>query len=160
MVNGDLGVSPWTVITITADKVNGTIYAGGPVAAAAKADMTNAYNTALAQRPDTPLVGDLGGMTLTPGLYSFGAAATLGGTPTLNGGGDPNAVFIFQIGSTITTAANSAVVLTGGAHACHVTWLIGSSATLGAPRPSAAKCWQTIRSPPWRAPPSRDDFSR
>jgi len=90
--------------------------------------MITAYNTALAQGPDAPLAGDLGGMTLTPGLYSFGAAATLGSTLTLNGGGDPNAVFIFQIGSTITTAANSAVVLTGGAQACHVTWLIGSSA--------------------------------
>lgn len=132
VVNGDLGVSPGTAVTITADMVNGTIYAGGPVAAAAKADMATAYNTALAQSPDAPLVGDLGGMTLTPGLYSFGAAATLGGTLTLNGGGDPNAVFIFQIGSTLTTAANSAVVLTGGAQACHVTWLIGSSATLGA----------------------------
>jgi hypothetical protein len=132
MVNRNLGVSPGTAVTITPDMVNGTIYAGGPVAAAAKADMNTAYNAALAQGPDAPLAGDLGGMTLTPGLYSFGAAATLGGTLTLNGGGDPNAVFIFQIGSTITTAANSAVVLTGGAQACHVTWLIGSSATLGA----------------------------
>ena len=132
MVNGDLGVSPGTAVTITADMVAGTIYAGGPVAGAAKADRATAYNTALAQSPDAPLDGDLGGMTLRPGLYSFGAAATLGGTLTLDGDGDPNAVFIFQIGSTLTTAANSAVVLTGGAQACRVTWLIGSSATLGA----------------------------
>ena len=132
LVDGDLGVSPGTDVTITADMVTGTIHAGNSVAAAAKADMTTAYNTALAQSPDAPLEGDLGGRTLAPGLYSFGAAATLGGTLTLDGGGDPNAVFIFQIGSTMTTAANSAVVLTDGAQACRVTWLIGSSATLGA----------------------------
>ena len=132
LVDGDLGVSPGTAATITPDMVTGTIHAGDPVAAAAQADVANAYNTALAQGPDSPLAGDLGGMTLTPGLYSFGAAATLAGTLTLDGGGDPNAVFIFQIGSTITTAANSAVVLTGSAQACRVTWLIGSSATLGA----------------------------
>jgi type VI secretion system secreted protein VgrG len=131
-VNGDVGVHPGPAVTITQNMVNGAIHAGDSVAAAAKADLATAYDTALAQGPDAPLAGDLGGMTLTPGLYSFPAAATLGGTLTLNGGGDPTAVFIIQIGSTITTAANSAVVLTGGAQACHVTWLIGSSATLGA----------------------------
>jgi ice-binding like protein/putative surface cell wall-binding protein len=132
MVNGDLGVSPGTAATITPGMVNGTIHGGDPVAAAAQADLATAYNTALAQGPDAPLVGDLGGLTLGPGLYGFGAAATLATTLTLDGGGDPDAVFIFQIGSTITTAANSSVVLTGGAQACHVSWLIGSSATLGA----------------------------
>ena len=132
MVNGDVGVHPGTAVTITQNMVNGAIHAGDDVAKAAKADLATAYDTALSQGPDVPLAGDLGGMTLSPGLYSFGVAATLGGTLTLDGGGDPDAVFIIQIGSTITTAANSAVILTGGAQACRVTWLIGSSATLGA----------------------------
>lgn len=132
MVNGDLGVSPGTAATITPDMVSGTIHAGDPVAATAQAALASAYDSALAQGPDKPLVGDLGGLTLKPGLYSFGAEATLAGTLTLDADGDPNAVFIFQIGSTITTAASSAVVLTDGAQACRVSWLIGSSATLGA----------------------------
>ena len=78
---------------------------------------------------------DLGGLTLTPGVYCFSSSAQLTGTLTLDAQGNPNAVFIFKIGSTLTTASNSSVVVinTGGnsSIACNVFWQVGSSATLG-----------------------------
>jgi hypothetical protein len=78
------------------------------------------------------LPGDIGGTTILPGVYCNATSVGITGTVTLNGNGDPNAVFIFQIGSTLTTAAgNSAVALIGGAVASNVFWQVGSSATLG-----------------------------
>jgi type VI secretion system secreted protein VgrG len=78
---------------------------------------------------------DLGGLTLTPGVYSFASVAALTGTLTLNDSGDPNALFVFQIGSTLTTATGSSVVTINGGNpvdgGCNVFWQIGSSATLG-----------------------------
>jgi hypothetical protein len=73
---------------------------------------------------------DLGGQTLVSGVYTGGALA-LTGTLTLDGQGDPNAVFIFQAASSLTTASGSRVSLTGGLTACNVYWKVGSSATLG-----------------------------
>jgi ice-binding like protein len=74
---------------------------------------------------------DLGGLTLTPGVYFFMSSAQLTGTLTLNAEGNPNAVFIFQIGSTLTTASASDVDLINGASGANVFWQVGSSATLG-----------------------------
>jgi hypothetical protein len=74
---------------------------------------------------------DLGGMTLTPGVYCFASSAQLTGTLTLDAQGDPNAVFIFQTGSTLTTASGSSVLLINNASSCGVFWQVGSSATLG-----------------------------
>jgi type VI secretion system secreted protein VgrG len=74
---------------------------------------------------------DLGGLTLVPGVYFFSSSAGLTGKLTLNAQGDPNSVFIFQIGSTLTTASNSSVEMINGADCCNVFWQIGSSATLG-----------------------------
>jgi hypothetical protein len=93
---------------------------------------TAAYTTAAGETPFTTVAaGTLGGMTLVPGVYQSASALSLTGTVTLDGGGDADAVFIFQAGSTLTTAGASSVVLTGGTQACNVFWQVGSSATLG-----------------------------
>ncbi|OGF22918.1 MAG: hypothetical protein A2V63_09565 [Candidatus Eisenbacteria bacterium RBG_19FT_COMBO_70_11] len=135
LVTGDLGVSPGTAITgfgPGTGNVIGTIHAGDAVAAQAQDDLTTAYN-ALAGLPcGTGLTGqDLGGKTLAPGVYCFSSSAQLTGTLYLDAQGDPNAVFIFQIGTTLTTATGSSVVMIGGGRACNVFWQVGSSATLG-----------------------------
>jgi hypothetical protein len=134
VVNGNLGVSPGIAITgFPPGIVIGTTHAGDPVALQAQTDLTAAYNTAAAAPCGTDLSGqDLGGLTLTPGVYCFSSSAALTGTLTLNAQGNPNAVFIFQVGSALTTASNSAVVMTNGGSLCsNVFWQIGTSATLG-----------------------------
>jgi hypothetical protein len=112
--------------------VNGTIHANDAVAMQAQSDTTTAYN-ALAGLPcNTNLSGqDLGGLTLVPGVYCFNTSAQLTGTLTLDAQGDPDASFIFQIGSTLTTASNSSVQVINGAQGCGAFWQVGSSATLG-----------------------------
>jgi hypothetical protein len=130
---GDVGVAPGTAITgLTAGQVTGTIHAGDPVAMQAEADLTTAYNN-LAGRPcQHPMTGvDLGGKTLPPGVYCFGVAATQAtGTLTLDAQGNPNAVWIFQIGSTLTISTNLSTIVIGGGTACNVYWQVGSSATI------------------------------
>src|ERR1700722_16148859 len=82
--------------------------------------------------PGPLLPGDIGGTTLLPGVYCNASSLGITGTVTLNGNGDSNAVFIFQIGSTLITATNNSTVnLIGGAQASNVFWQVGSSATLG-----------------------------
>ncbi len=135
-VAGDLGVSPGAAITGFPPGVvvpPATIHAADAVALQAQSDVTTAYNNAAGQACDVNLTGqDLGGLTLTPGVYCFpSTSAQLTGALTLDGGGDPAAVFIFQTGSTITTASNATVLLINGASDCNVFWQIGSSATLG-----------------------------
>ena len=99
--------------------MNGTIHAADAVAAQAQSDLTDAYNVAAGRPCDTLLTGqDLGGMTLTHGVDCFSSSAGLTGTLTLDGQGDPNAVFIFQIGSTLTTGSASGVNFINGAQAC------------------------------------------
>jgi uncharacterized protein with beta-barrel porin domain len=99
---------------------------------AAQNALTNAYNNLVGRTTTIDLTGhDLGGRTLIPGVYNFSSLAQLTGTVTLNGLGNPNAVFIFNIGSTLTTASASAVALVNGAQGGNVFWRIGSSATLG-----------------------------
>ena len=132
---GDRG--PWSESRfrghwISARLVNGTIHAADAAAAQAQSDLTIAYNTAAGQACDVDLTGqDLGGLTLTAGAYCFSSSAQLTGTVTLNAQGNTSAVFIFQIGSTLTTASTSRVNLINGAQACNVFWQVGSSATLG-----------------------------
>jgi uncharacterized repeat protein (TIGR01451 family) len=132
VINGDLGVYPGTSVTgFPPGIVNGTVHATDAVAQQAQSDLTIAYNDAAGRAPDVNLTGqDLGGLTLTPGVYKFDSSAQLTGTLILDGQGNPDAVFIFQIGSTLTTAPNSSVVLINGAQACHVFYQVGSSATL------------------------------
>jgi cell division septation protein DedD len=131
-VNGDVGTFPTTTITGAGSMtINGTNHAGDGVTQQAQTDLVAAYNNAAAQGPTNPIVADLGGQSLSPGVYNSASSIGLTGALTLNGGGDPNAVFVFQAGSALTTASASSVVLTNGAQACNVFWQIGSSATLG-----------------------------
>jgi hypothetical protein len=135
VVSGDLGVSPGTAVTgFPPGIVTGTIHPGDAVAAQAQSDALIAYNNLAGQAclPANNLTGqDLGGLVLTAGVYCFDSSAQLTGTLTLNAQGDPNAVFIFQIGSTLTTASNSAVMVFNGGSTCNVFFQVGSSATLG-----------------------------
>lgn len=112
-------------------KVSGTIHAADAVAAQAQADLTTAYNDAAGRTGAVAVSGDLGGRTLTPGVYNSGSELGLTGTLTLDAQGDATSVFIFQAGSTLKTASASVVSLIGGASACNVFWQVGSSATLG-----------------------------
>ena len=131
-VNGDLGVSPGTAVTgFPPGTVNGTIHAADAVAGQAQSDLTTAYNDAAGRTPPVSVSGDLGGLTLTPGVYKSASSLGLTGALTLDAQGDPNAVFIFQVGSTLTTASGSQMNLINGAQPCNVFWQIGSSATLG-----------------------------
>jgi len=135
IVTGDLGVSPGTSCTgfpapCTGGPgtVIGTIHTADAVAALAQTDAETASIALVAQTCDTDLTGqDLGGMTLAPGVYCFDTSAQLTGVLTLTGGGP----WIFQIGSTLTTASNSSVVNSGGGQDTDAFWAIGSSATLG-----------------------------
>lgn len=98
----------------------------------AQADLVTAYNDAAGRTPfTTPAGGLLGGLTLTQGVYQSASSLDLTGTLTLDGENDPNAVFIFQAGSTLTTASSSVVSLINGAQPCNVFWQVGSSATFG-----------------------------
>jgi hypothetical protein len=95
-------------------------------------DLTTAYNNAAGATTTSTLTGtDLGGLTLVPGAYKFASSAGLTGTLTLDGGGSTTGLWIFQIGSTLTTASSSRVSLINGAQPCDVFWQVGSSATIG-----------------------------
>lgn len=135
---GHVGVTPGSAITGFLPGIvmpPYTIHAADAVSLQAQIDLTTAYNAAAGLPPEIDLTGqDLGGLTLTPGVYSFPSSAQLTGTLTLNNLGNPDAEFVFQIGSTLTTASNSSVVTInngGGAGGCTVFWQVGSSATLG-----------------------------
>jgi Ice-binding-like len=131
-VNGDLGLSPGTAVTgFPPGTVNGTIHAADAVAGQAQTDLTTAYNDAAGRTPPASVSGDLAGLTLAPGVYKSASSLGLSGALTLDAQGDPNAVFVFQAGSTLTTASGSHVNLINGAQSCNVFWQIGSSATLG-----------------------------
>jgi hypothetical protein len=133
IVNGDLGVSPGTAITgFPPGTVTGAVHDDDGVAAGAQSDLTAAYNDAAGRSPSGsvgPFIG--AGQTLAPGVYNATSSLDLGGALTLNAHGDPDAVWIFQIGSTLVTNSASSILLTGGAQACNVFWQVGSSATLG-----------------------------
>ncbi|HTG35897.1 MAG TPA: IPTL-CTERM sorting domain-containing protein [Thermoanaerobaculia bacterium] len=133
-VNGNLGVSPGSAVTGFPPGIvtGGTIHAADAVAAQAQTELTTVYNS-LANTPcDTDLTGqNLGGLTLTPGVYCFSTSAQLTGTLTLDAQGNPNALFIFQIGSTLTTASTASVLLINGGSDCGIYWQVGSSAILG-----------------------------
>jgi hypothetical protein len=133
-VNGDLGLSPGTAVTgFPPGVVNGAIHAGDAVAAQAQLDLTTAYNDAAGRTVGAITVaGNLGGQTLTPGLYKSTSSLEISsGDLTLDAQGDANAVFIFQMGSTLTTTVGRQVILSGGAQAANIVWQVGSSATLG-----------------------------
>jgi len=137
---GNLGVSPGTAVTGFPDGLvtaPGTIHAGDASAATAQIDAGTAAVTGAGLPPNqtfTP-VYDLVGQIFTAGVYAAPTSLALGGagaSVTLDGENNPDAVFIFQIGSTLVTGASSTVSLVNGAQACNVFWIVGSSATLGA----------------------------
>lgn len=131
-INGDLGVSPGTSITgFPPGTVNGATHQTDATAAQAQNDLTTAYTDAAGRPGGATVSSDLGGQTLKPGVYNSASAMGLTGDLTLDAEGDGNAVFIFQMGSTLTTASASHVNLINGASSCNVFWQVGSSATLG-----------------------------
>jgi len=130
ILNGNLGLSPGTSITgfYPPGIVNGTIHNTDTVAGQAQADALTAYNFLAGEPVNSNLTGqDLGGLALLPGVYFFSSSAQLTGTLTLSG----NGYYVFQIGSTLTTASSSSILLIDGAQAGDVFWQVGSSATLG-----------------------------
>jgi type VI secretion system secreted protein VgrG len=132
--SGDVGVSPGTALTgfDPTCTLSGALHPGGAEAAIGHAAAITTFGAIAALACEQDLTGqDLGGQTLPPGVYCFDAAAALTGRLTLDGGGRAGAAWAFQIGSTLITAADSSVVMTGGASACDVFWNVGSSATLG-----------------------------
>ena len=134
MLAGDMGVSPGTAVTgFPPGTLTGSIHAGDVTSATAMTDLSTAYIDAAGRTLGAVTVaGNLGGLTLPPGLYkSTSSLAISSGDLTLDAQGDPNAVFIFQMASTLTTTSGREVVLAGGAKASNIYWQVGSSATLG-----------------------------
>ncbi|MDQ1707215.1 MAG: type secretion system secreted protein VgrG [Pyrinomonadaceae bacterium] len=141
VISGNVGVSPGSAVTgfPPAMVVNGQIYTGaGSLAGPAQSSALDAYNNLKGQAclPANNLSGKIlgqtpGFLTLNPGVYCFDTSAQLNATLTLNDGGDPNAVFIFQIGTTLTTASSSQVLMSSGGRGTNVYWQVGSSATIG-----------------------------
>jgi hypothetical protein len=133
-VTGNLGVSPGTAVTgFPPGVLIGMQHAGDPTAAQGIADLTTAYNDA-AGRTLCPVTvaGNLGGQTLAPGLYkSTSSLAVTSGDLTLDAQGDQDAVFIFQMASTLTTTAGRQVILAGNANPANIYWQVGTSATIG-----------------------------
>ncbi len=132
VLSSNLGVNPGTAISgFPPGTVGGATHNNDVHALHAQADLTTAYDDAAGQATDAAIAGELGGRRLTPGVYSAPSSVHLTGPLTLDAEGDPDAVFIFQIDSALTTASNSSVVLLNDAQSCHVFWQVGSSATLG-----------------------------
>lgn len=131
-IDDDLGVSPGNTVS-GAPTVTGTTHLGDPIAAQAQADLLIAYNNAAGRTLDAVLkTGNLGGQTLAPGLYKSSSSLEISaGDLTLDAGGDPNAVWIFQMATTLVTFVGRQVILSGGAQAGNVFWQVGSSATIG-----------------------------
>ena len=133
VIAGDLGTFPTTTVTGENDIILTGTHRSDTENAAAKGDLLTAFDNAAGQPSTQTISADLANpaATLTPGVYTQATAMGLTGTLTLDGGGDADAVFVFQAGDTLTTASASKVVLIGGAQACNVFWQVGVSATLG-----------------------------
>jgi hypothetical protein len=136
-INANVSVSPGNTVTgFGPCVITGVQHLGDAVALQGQIDLTTAYNT-LAGLPCPPanaIVGNLGGTTKAAGVYCTAIGIGVSGTLTLDGGGDPNATFVFQAGTSLVTAN---IVLINGAQAKNVWWQVGSSATLG-----TASQWQ------------------
>jgi hypothetical protein len=132
VVSGQVGVSPGTAVTgFPPGQAGGAIHSADGAAAQAQIALTAGYIDAAGRAGGTAVAGDLVGQTLTAGVYTSTSSLAISGDVTLDAQGNPDAVFIFQISSTLTTGSGSHVVLANGAKACNVFWQVGSSATLG-----------------------------
>jgi hypothetical protein len=133
VLDRDLGVSPLDAVTgFPPGIVGGGVHAGDAVAGQAQSDLTTAYNDAAGRPSNFDITGEeLGGQTLIGGVYTASTSSGLTGELTLDGEGNANSVFIFQVGSALTTRTNSSVSLINGAQSCNVFWQIGSSANIG-----------------------------
>lgn len=140
IIRGDVGLYPSGSQGIPTNQIHGTVYNGGAIAQQAQLDLTSAYNDAATRALNRITLTDgenIGGLTLAPGLYWSESSVQITGDVTLDAGGDPNAVWIFQIGSTLILANGGAgdphgrVILAGGAQSRNIFWQVGSSATLG-----------------------------
>lgn len=138
-VYGDAGSFPTATINgFPPGVVIGTLYVSAdPIVGLAKDDLTTAYNDAQGRSLDAiSLPGQIGGLTLAPGLYVNSTTSGISGTGpngilTLDAGGNPNAVWIFKVGSTFITDSGTSIVLAGGAKWENIYWSVGTSATLG-----------------------------
>jgi hypothetical protein len=131
-VSGDVGVSPGTSVTgFPPGLAGGTIHLADGAAGQAEDALTAGYKDAAGRTGGTSVAGDLVGQTLTTGVYTSTSSLADSGDLTLDAQGNPNAVFIFQIKSTLITGSGSHIILANGAKACNVFWQVGSSATLG-----------------------------
>jgi hypothetical protein len=133
-ITGDVGTAPTPAITgmATITLIPPSVYhQADAVAIQAKTDLVTGYNNAAGQARDADSSTELGGQTLVAGVYGTDSSLGLTGTVTLDGAGRTDGVWLFQVGSTLTTASSSSVSLTNGAQACNVYWQIGSSATFG-----------------------------
>ena len=133
VINGALGLSPGTSVTGFPPGTATSIEIGTPSAIACESQAAITYQSCRSQTTTKDLSGTpLAPLTLGPGVYNFATTATLNGILTLDAGGNANAQFIFKIGTSFSTSANSKVNLINGAKACNVFWCVGSSATIGA----------------------------
>jgi len=138
-ITGDVGSFPIATMNgLTNANVIGTLYTvASPIVGTAKEDLTTAFNDGQSRSLDAiSLPGQLGGLTLVPGLYVNASTSGISGTGpngilTLDAGGNPNAVWIFKMGSTLITDPGTSIVLAGGALAKNIYWIVGTSATLG-----------------------------
>jgi hypothetical protein len=135
ITGGDLGLSPGSAVTgfppgtLTLPAV---MHLTDSIAAQAQLDLTTAYNYAAGVQGAAVLPGDMSGLTFTPGVYKTSSTVMLSaGNVTLDAQGNADAVWIFQVGSTLTTMGSTQVILAGSAQAKNIFWQVGSSATLG-----------------------------
>jgi hypothetical protein len=135
-INGDVGLNPGSAQGIPPNQINGTIHIDDQAIINAQSDLLAAYNDAISRSvTSVSLPGNMGGLTFTPGLYTNSSSVLISGAGpannvTLDAQGDPNAIFIFKMGSTLTTGPGAQVILAGGAKAGNIFWQVGTSATL------------------------------
>jgi hypothetical protein len=136
LINGDVGLHPGSAQGIPPSEVNGTIHVNDQAILTAQSDLLAAYNDAVSRSVTSiTLPGNMGGLTFTPGLYTNSTSVLISGAGpgnnvTLDAQGDPNAIFIFKMGSTLTTGPGAQVILAGDAKAGNIFWQVGTSATL------------------------------
>lgn len=135
VINGDIGLSPGTAVDgFPPGVLNGTLRINDEISTPAKLSLTTAYNDAAGRVSIdmVPLAGNIGGLTLTPGLYKSTSSIEISsGDVTFDAKGDADAVFIIQIASTFTTTPGRKVILSGGAKASNIFWQVSSSASFG-----------------------------